>query len=66
MQFPVPPVEFTDYCGGSAVVPTIPLSSCERIEKERIVRLDDYSLTVTNRTMSYILLFLINNHPELN
>jgi hypothetical protein len=47
MRFPVPPVEFGDYFGGFAVVPAVVLSSCERTEKERIVRLDAYSLTVT-------------------
>ena len=47
MRSPVPPIEFGDYCGGSAVVPTVVLSSCERNEKERIIRLDAYSLTVT-------------------
>jgi len=47
MRFPVPPVEFADYFGGSAVVPAVVLSSCERTEKERITLLDAYSLTVT-------------------
>jgi hypothetical protein len=35
------------YGGGSAVVPVIGLSTCERSEKERIVRLDAYTLTIT-------------------
>ena len=43
----VPTVEFGDYFDGSAVVPTVTLSSCERTEKERIIRLDAYSLTIT-------------------
>jgi hypothetical protein len=43
----VPPVELGEYSGGSAVVPVICLSTCERTEKERIIRLDAYSLTVT-------------------
>jgi len=47
MRFPVPPIEFGDYDGSSAVVPVISLSTCERTEKERIIRLDAYSLTVT-------------------
>jgi len=46
MQFPIPPVEFGEYRGDSAVVPVISLSTCERTEKERIIRLDAYSLTV--------------------
>ena len=47
MRFSVPPIEFGDYGGGSAVVPVISLSTCERTEKERIVRMDAYSMTVT-------------------
>jgi hypothetical protein len=46
-EFPVPPVEFGGYVGRSAVVPVIVLSTCERIEKERINRLDAYTLSVT-------------------
>jgi len=44
---PVPPVEFGDYVGNYAVSPVITLSTCERSEKERIIQLDTYSLTVT-------------------
>jgi hypothetical protein len=47
MDCPVPLVEFGDYRGGSVVVPVITLSTCERSEKERIVRLDAYTLTIT-------------------
>jgi hypothetical protein len=43
----IPLFEFSDYQGGSAVVPVINLSSCERTEKERIIKLDAYSLTIT-------------------
>jgi hypothetical protein len=46
-EYPIPPVEFGNYRGGSAVVPVIRLSTCERSEKERIVRLDAYTLTIT-------------------
>jgi hypothetical protein len=46
-EYPIPPIEFGTYRGGSAVSPVITLSTCERSEKERIVRLDAYSLTVT-------------------
>jgi hypothetical protein len=46
-EFPVPPVEFGGYVGRSATVPVIVLSTCERIEKERIIRLDAYALTIT-------------------
>jgi hypothetical protein len=45
-EYPIPPVEFGSYRGGSVVVPVIGLSTCERSEKERIVRLDAYTLTV--------------------
>jgi hypothetical protein len=46
-QFAIPLIEFGDYGGGSAVVPVITLSTCERTEKERILRIDAYSLSVT-------------------
>jgi hypothetical protein len=45
-EYPIPPIEFGAYRGGSAIVPAITLSSCERSEKERIVRLDAYALTI--------------------
>jgi hypothetical protein len=47
MQFMIPPIEFSDFRGGSLVVPVIALVSCERTEKERIIRLDAYSMTIT-------------------
>jgi hypothetical protein len=47
MQFAILPVEFSDYRVGAAVVPVIALASCERTEKERIIRLDAYSMTIT-------------------
>jgi hypothetical protein len=46
-QFLISLFEFSEYQGGSAVVPVITLSSCERTEKERIIRLDAYSMTIT-------------------
>jgi hypothetical protein len=46
MEFAVPAVEFGEYRDGSVVVPVIVLSTCERSEKERIIRLDAYSLTI--------------------
>jgi hypothetical protein len=54
-EYPIPPVEFGDYRGGSVVVPVIGLSTCERSEKERIIRLDAYTLTIT---------FAVPEHPE--
>ena len=43
----IPLVEFSDYEGRDVIVPVISLSSCEQSEKERIIRLDAYSMTVT-------------------
>jgi hypothetical protein len=54
-EYPIPPVEFGNYRGGSAVAPVIALSACERTEKERIVRLDAYTLTI---------IFTVPEHPE--
>jgi hypothetical protein len=47
MQFSIPLIEFGIYRGVSVVVPVIALSSCECSEKERIVRMDAYSLSIT-------------------
>jgi hypothetical protein len=52
-EYPIPPVEFGNYRGGSVVSPVITLSTCERSEKERIVRLDTYTLTVTFAVPEY-------------
>jgi hypothetical protein len=54
-EYPIPPVEFGDHRGGSVVAPVIALSACERSEKERIVRLDAYALTVA---------FTVPEYPE--
>jgi len=47
LDYQVPFIELSDYEGGNDVVPVISLSICERSEKERIIRLDAYSLTIT-------------------
>jgi hypothetical protein len=47
MEYPIPLIEFGNYRAGSAAVPVVALSTCERSEKERIVRLDTYTLTIT-------------------
>jgi hypothetical protein len=47
-EFSVPPVEFGGYPGDSVVAPVVALSTCERTEKERIIRLDAYALTITS------------------
>jgi len=41
------PIEFGNYTGNEIVTPNIALSTCERTEKERIIRTDAYSLTIT-------------------
>jgi hypothetical protein len=46
-EYPIPPIEFGNYRDGSVVVPAIALSTCEQSEKERIIRLDAYTLTIT-------------------
>ena len=46
-EFVIPVIEFGDYCGGTVVTPVIALASCERTEKERIIQVDVYSLTVS-------------------
>ena len=46
-QYAIPVIEFGDYCGSGSVAPVISLTSCERTEKERIIRLDAYSLSIT-------------------
>jgi len=47
LQLNIPNVDLSDYKGGSAVVPVIALSMCERTEKERIILQDAYTLTIT-------------------
>jgi hypothetical protein len=50
-EYPIPPIECGNYRGCSAVAgvcsPVIALSTCEQTEKERIIRLDAYTLTIT-------------------
>jgi hypothetical protein len=45
-EFAVPPVEFDGFSGGAFVLPVLDLGGCERSEKERLIRLDVYSLTI--------------------
>jgi len=42
----IPLVEISNYKGGSAINAVYLLSSCERTEKERIINIDCFSLTV--------------------
>ena len=46
-EYQIPLIEFSEYKGGSVVVPCIALSTCERTEKERIIRMDAYSVAIT-------------------
>jgi hypothetical protein len=43
----VPPIEFGGYRDGSVTAPVIALSTCEHTEKERIIRLDAYTITIS-------------------
>jgi hypothetical protein len=45
-DFSTPIIEFGDHGCGYAVAPVIALTSCERTEKERIIRQNAYSLTI--------------------
>ena len=47
IEYSVPVIEFGKYTGANVIVPKIDLVSCERTEKERLILLDAYSLTVT-------------------
>jgi hypothetical protein len=46
-EFLIPVIEFGNIGSGYATAPVVALSSCERTEKERIIRLDAYSLTIS-------------------
>jgi hypothetical protein len=52
-EYPIPPIELSNYRGGSIVSPVITLSACERSEKERIIRLDAYTLTIAFAVPEY-------------
>jgi hypothetical protein len=45
-EFSIPSIEFGEYCGDTAVSPVIFLTACECSEKERILRLDAYFMTI--------------------
>ena len=46
-NFLIPLFEFSDYGGLSAITPVISISSCEQTEKERIIKIDAYSMVIT-------------------
>jgi hypothetical protein len=46
-EFVTPVIEFGEYQGGGCVIPAVSLASCEKSEKERIVRLSAYAVIIT-------------------
>jgi len=46
-EFLIPVIEFSSFMGRYSVAPVVSLSGCERTEKERIIRVDTYSLSIT-------------------
>ncbi|GHV46966.1 hypothetical protein AGMMS49546_35950 [Spirochaetia bacterium] len=46
-EFSIPLIEFGGYEGGTSINPMIRLSTCERTEKERVIRVDAYALSIT-------------------
>jgi hypothetical protein len=47
VEYPIPPIEFSPLLGGGSMSPVIRLSEGERTEKDRIIQIDVYSLTIT-------------------
>ena len=47
VQYAIPIVEIGNYTGSAVVNPTVSLFSCEQSEKERIIKINAYSLTIT-------------------
>jgi hypothetical protein len=47
VEYVIPLFEFGDYDGASVVVPALSIGMCELTEKERIIRLSAYSLTIS-------------------
>jgi hypothetical protein len=46
-EFLIPVIEFSNFANKHIVVPAVSLVSCERTEKERIIRMDAYSVSIT-------------------
>jgi hypothetical protein len=46
-EFVVPIIEFGNIGSGYVLAPVITFSSCEQAEKERIIQLDAYSMTIS-------------------
>jgi len=47
LEFQIPIIEFGIFRGVNVIAPLISISSCEQTEKERIVKQDIYSVSVT-------------------
>jgi hypothetical protein len=47
MELEVPLLDVGGRKGGNAVYPDVFISECERTEKERVIRIDAYSVTIT-------------------
>jgi len=46
-EFTIPLIEFGGYESEAVVCPVIVLSTCERTEKERVIRIDAYTVTIS-------------------
>jgi len=46
-EFLIPVIEFSNFANRHTVAPAVSLVSCERTEKERIIRMDAYSMSIT-------------------
>jgi hypothetical protein len=46
LRFQIPLIEFKETMGGDGVCPVLRLRTCERTEKERILRLDAYTVEI--------------------
>jgi hypothetical protein len=46
-QFTAPVIEFGSHSGMTTIYPVISLSTCERTEKERLIKQEAYTLTIT-------------------
>ena len=47
LEWQIPLFEFSDYDGKFSVVPVIRLFECERTEKERLIKLDTYTVSIS-------------------
>jgi hypothetical protein len=47
LELKVPPLEIGGGSGGNAVYPDVYITGCERTEKERVIRIDSYAVTIT-------------------